>query len=239
MDTTTFERQLFLAGRRPELAQLDPYNPHLPRQPGTTLSLTNLLRTVGIEPERTCKLHNAGNDAFMALTALQLLLEPTTKIGELRPPPPRPRSSSSSTGVLGMRRRSIAGMPLSLSPLGAGSRPASVAPASAWFGIPNVNANANATAKGTSSRPGSSSKDTNEWGARQSAYGYATVAARNGAGTGTGAGSGSGVGAGAGMGVGTASTLGPSGHRRRGRAAGHSYSQPRKDVQSAMEQLQL
>jgi DNA polymerase III epsilon subunit-like protein len=100
---TTFECQIFLAGRCPELAQLDPYNLQLPRQPSSTLSLTNLLRTFGIEPERTCKMHNAGNDAFMALTALQLLIEPNTKIHELRP----------RSGTLNVRRN-VVGLPMGM-----------------------------------------------------------------------------------------------------------------------------
>jgi hypothetical protein len=124
VDTTTFERQLFLAGRRPELAQLDPYNPQQPRQPGSTLSLTNLLRTFGIEPERTCKMHNAGNDAFMALTALQLLLEPNTKINELRP----------RSGTLNVRR-SVVGMPMGMA---ASSRNLSASPTAAKFNPPNT-----------------------------------------------------------------------------------------------------
>ena len=167
MDTTTFERQLFLAGRRPELAQLDPYNPQQPRQPGSTLSLTNLLRTVGIEPERTCKMHNAGNDAFMALTALQLLLEPSTKINELRP-----RSGTPNV------RRSVVGTSLGMA---ASLRNLSASPTAAKFNTPN--------ATGTlpsMPRPHSIARDLSEWGVRQS--GYATATARNGVGAGLGAG---------------------------------------------------
>ena len=160
MDTTTFERQLFLAGRRPELAQLDPYNPQQPRQPGSTLSLTNLLRTVGIEPERTCKMHNAGNDAFMALTALQLLLEPSTKINELRP-----RSGTPNV------RRSVVGPSMGMA---AHLRNMSASPITATF-------NSTSTT-GTLPRPHSIAKDLSEWGVRQS--GYTTAGARNGVGAG-------------------------------------------------------
>lgn len=198
MDTTTFERQLFLAGQRPELAKLDPYNPHLPRQPGSTLSLTNLLRTVGIEPEQICKLHNAGNDAFMALTVLQLLLEPNTKINELRP-----RSAVLST------RRSAVGMPIATA---GSSRTLSASP----------------TAMRTFNTVGSlkvprPTSMISEWGARQN--GYAAAVAQNG------------TGAGARVGVGAGSSLAPGGQHRRGRSAGQP--QQGKDVQSAMEQLQL
>ena len=191
MDTTTFERQLFLAGQRPELAQLDPYNPHLPRQPGSTLSLTNLLRTVGIEPEHTCKMHNAGNDAFMTLTALQVLLEPTTKVNELRP-----RSAALSG------RRSTVGMPMAMA--AGSSRNLSASPTAARFNLTN---NTNSIAS--------------EWGAWQNGYPAAAAVGRNG----------TGAGAAAGKGVGVAAS-------RRGRN-GQQAPQQGKDVQSAMEQLQL
>ena len=207
VDTTTFERQLFLAGRRPELAQLDPYNPQLPRQPGSTLSLTNLLRTVGIEPEHICKMHNAGNDAFMALTALQLLLEPTTKVKELRP-------RSGAPGV----RRSTVGMPVAMA---THSRNVSASPTAGKFQPPSM-AGAPST---TTVRPNSGAKDASEWGVRQNGYAAAAAVAWNGAG--------------AGVGTGTGGGLAPGGQRRRGKSAGQPQPHQGKDVQSAMEQLQL
>ena len=173
VDTTTFERQLFLAGRRPELAQLDPYNPQQPRQPGSTLSLTNLLRTVGVEPERTCKMHNAGNDAFMALTALQLLLEPSTKINESQP----------RSGTLNVRR-SVVGTPMGMA---ASLRNLSVSPTAAKFNTLNA-----AGTPTSISRPLSIAKDLNEWGVRQS--GYATAVARSGVGAAVGVGAAAGAG---------------------------------------------
>lgn len=210
MDTTTFERQLFLAGRRPELAQLDPYNPQQPRQPGATLSLTNLLRTFGIEPERTCKMHNAGNDAFMALTALQLLLEPNTKINELHP----------RSGTLNVRR-SIVGLPVGMS---TSLRNSSASPTAAKFHPANTVGPPSSIPRPNSI---SISKDLSEWGVRQS--GYAIAAARNG----------STVGMGTGTGAGTGRGQPRSGQHRRGRSTGQPQPQQGKDVQTAMEQLLL
>ncbi|KAJ7471787.1 hypothetical protein FB451DRAFT_307646 [Mycena latifolia] len=103
LDTATFERALFSGGHR--TAMIDPYtstpgNPK-PRVHGSTLSLDNLLRSLpspsdsqqpnpliqtqvpvpGQFPQPGAMvpgvvMHNAGNDAFMCLYALQLLLEP-------------------------------------------------------------------------------------------------------------------------------------------------------------------
>jgi hypothetical protein len=186
---------------------MDPQNLNLPRQTGSTLSLTNLIRTFGIEPERTCTMHNAGNDAFMALTALQLLLEPKTKVTELRPPSASlgvGRGTGTGTGT-GMVRR-----PMSM--VGS-SRNINLAasPTKARFSIANM------PGTPSMSRHSLSANDpiANEWGARQSGYAAATVAAGR--------------------------SLAPGGQRRRGKHAGQLHSQPQqgKDVQSAMEQLQL
>jgi hypothetical protein len=103
LDTATFERALFAGGHRH--AMIDPHtstpgNPK-PRIHGSTLSLDNLLRSLpspsdpqpqnpivqthvlvpGQFPQAGATLpgavmHNSGNDAFMCLYALQLLLEP-------------------------------------------------------------------------------------------------------------------------------------------------------------------
>lgn len=73
-----------------------------PRSQSSTLSLTNLLLSLGVDIQ--CQMHNAGNDAFMTLLALQLLLDPhNTKIPVTRAipmPPPMliPRAASRSPG---------------------------------------------------------------------------------------------------------------------------------------------
>jgi hypothetical protein len=75
LDTTAFERQLFRIGERPA-SIVDPHT-SLSRQPGTTLSLANLLRSLSVDISQIV-FHNSGNDAFAALVSLQLLLEPDT-----------------------------------------------------------------------------------------------------------------------------------------------------------------
>jgi hypothetical protein len=103
LDTATFERALFAGGHRATM--IDPHtstpgNPK-PRGQGSTLSLENLLRSLaspsdphshnpalqtqvlvpGQFPQPGAMvpgvvMHNSGNDAFMCLYALQLLLQP-------------------------------------------------------------------------------------------------------------------------------------------------------------------
>lgn len=86
LDTASYERALFSAGHRPPMPDPNtstPGNPQ-PRATGTTLSLENLLRSLGpaafpngngvLVPGVT--MHNAGNDALLCLFALQTLLEP-------------------------------------------------------------------------------------------------------------------------------------------------------------------
>lgn len=100
LDTAAFERQLHRIGRSPAI--LDPAT-LLARRPGHTLSLGNLLRALGIDISHFV-FHNSGNDAFAALSALQLLLEPSTQSKRLRkrasslamPPAPRRISSNGS-----------------------------------------------------------------------------------------------------------------------------------------------
>ncbi|KAG7086625.1 hypothetical protein E1B28_002567 [Marasmius oreades] len=75
IDTAVFERKLFSQGHR-----------QVVRQAGSTLSLENLLRTFTLNPSPDgrrsplmlppVQLNNAGNDAFMTLWALQMLLDP-------------------------------------------------------------------------------------------------------------------------------------------------------------------
>ncbi|KAF9458856.1 hypothetical protein BDZ94DRAFT_1200459, partial [Collybia nuda] len=90
LDTAAYERALYSSGFRGIMS--DPKAPSKPRAHGTTLSLENLLRSLTTPmPEGTggggggnspvpmplpnVALHNAGNDAFMCLFALQALLE--------------------------------------------------------------------------------------------------------------------------------------------------------------------
>lgn len=58
------------------------------RQPGSTLTLTSLLHSLNFPIDYT--LHNAGNDAFACLLALQTLLDPSTPH-----PPPRAQTAVS------------------------------------------------------------------------------------------------------------------------------------------------
>ncbi|KAJ7641384.1 hypothetical protein FB45DRAFT_825585 [Roridomyces roridus] len=123
LDTSSFERALFAAGHRS--AMIDPHtstpgNPKS-RMHGSTLSLDNLLRSLpapsdpksvnpvlqtnvlipGQFPQMGATLpgvtmHNSGNDAFMCLYALQLLLEPDGTQAPVvkRAPPTVPRPMS-------------------------------------------------------------------------------------------------------------------------------------------------
>ncbi|KAF9011435.1 hypothetical protein BDQ17DRAFT_882319 [Cyathus striatus] len=89
IDTAMFERVLYSSGHRGMM--LDPKMDR-PRAQGSTLSLENLLLSFTKAPVSgssspasvqvppivlpQCVMHNAGNDAFMCLFALQMLLEP-------------------------------------------------------------------------------------------------------------------------------------------------------------------
>eukprot|EP00914_Ancora_sagittata_P015302 GHVO01030161.1.p1 GENE.GHVO01030161.1~~GHVO01030161.1.p1 ORF type:complete len:251 (+),score=16.81 GHVO01030161.1:613-1365(+) len=79
IDTATFERRLYNEGRRPLM--IDPKTSK-ERQAGSTLSLENLLRSFAAGSQKdsivlpNIKYHNAGNDAFMCLFALQMLIGP-------------------------------------------------------------------------------------------------------------------------------------------------------------------
>jgi len=70
LDTATFERMMFNTGQRGVMMEHD----NQPRIPGNTLSLGNTILSFGATIP--CTLHNAGNDAFLCLLALQLLLQP-------------------------------------------------------------------------------------------------------------------------------------------------------------------
>ncbi|KAG6911406.1 hypothetical protein DXG01_016503 [Tephrocybe rancida] len=114
IDTATFERVLHSSGQRGIMGE---------RSPGSTLSLENLLRSFSTHPLPgapapavlpTVMMHNAGNDAFMALFALQMLMDPegttapVVKKGRIgRPgggspptPLPRPRSVMLASPVM-------------------------------------------------------------------------------------------------------------------------------------------
>ncbi|KAJ8586129.1 hypothetical protein M405DRAFT_853430 [Rhizopogon salebrosus TDB-379] len=71
IDTAAFERALFNLGERGTMH--DPKTGKL-RAQGSTLSLGGLLHSLGLDPP--CALHNAGNDAFLCLLALQKMLDP-------------------------------------------------------------------------------------------------------------------------------------------------------------------
>ncbi|KAI0323019.1 hypothetical protein OF83DRAFT_1090271 [Amylostereum chailletii] len=82
IDIVASENSLFRAGLRG--AMLDAKTGQ-PRQPNSSLSLRSLVHSLSMNIEYP--LHNSGNDAFVCLLALQLLLDPkNTKI-----PSPRPR----------------------------------------------------------------------------------------------------------------------------------------------------
>ncbi|KAI0783148.1 hypothetical protein C8Q75DRAFT_860280 [Abortiporus biennis] len=72
IDTATYERQLFNLGRRGNMQ--DPSGK--PRQPGSTISLVNLLQSLGTDLHLQVALHNSGNDSFLSLLAFQLLMDP-------------------------------------------------------------------------------------------------------------------------------------------------------------------
>lgn len=87
-----------------------------PRPKGTTLSLEKVVQSFGFTTP--CTLHNAGNDAFMTLWALQMLLDgpdkvkppiPLTPVGKLTPllPPRPPNIRTSSTQSLDRARKEV------------------------------------------------------------------------------------------------------------------------------------
>ncbi|KAG6874867.1 hypothetical protein C0992_006220 [Termitomyces sp. T32_za158] len=86
IDTATFERVLHSSGARGIM--LDPRT-NQPRANGSTLSLENALRSLPAAPHHPVTMHNAGNDAYMALYLLQALLVPTTK-----PPVPKTKTKA-------------------------------------------------------------------------------------------------------------------------------------------------
>lgn len=83
IDTSVYERFLFSTGKRGVLLDA---KTNKPRAPNTTLSLESLIFSLPTAPSPTfspmaprpsiCQFHNSGNDAFMSLFALQMLLDP-------------------------------------------------------------------------------------------------------------------------------------------------------------------
>ncbi|TFY83357.1 hypothetical protein EWM64_g671 [Hericium alpestre] len=84
IDTAAFESALFKAGRRG--AMIDAKSGQ-PRQPGSALSLSSLVLSLGFNVDYV--FHNAGNDAFANLLALQKLLDPENT----QAPSPRPQNA--------------------------------------------------------------------------------------------------------------------------------------------------
>ncbi|CAG7853858.1 SubName: Full=Uncharacterized protein {ECO:0000313/EMBL:CCA70136.1} [Serendipita indica DSM 11827] len=74
LDTSSFERELFRIGKG---ATTTDTATRQSRQAGSTLSLSNLLRSLNADTA-TFRFHNSGNDSFGALMCLQLLLEQNT-----------------------------------------------------------------------------------------------------------------------------------------------------------------
>jgi hypothetical protein len=70
IDSAMFEKQLFSMGHRGPM--IDPQSGK-PRAPKTMISLSAVFHSLGVEVQ--CAFHNAGNDAFLSLLALQLLLD--------------------------------------------------------------------------------------------------------------------------------------------------------------------
>jgi hypothetical protein len=73
-----FERNLFASGERGSM--LDAKGNA--RAAGSHLGLDGLLRSLNVDVP--CQLHNAGNDAFMTLFALQKLFEPETPLPTMK-----------------------------------------------------------------------------------------------------------------------------------------------------------
>jgi hypothetical protein len=75
IDIAAYERQLFVAGQRGAMTDVKTGKP---RANTSTLSLDNVLRSLGIDVQVV--LHNSGNDAFLAMLAFQMLLAPESTI---------------------------------------------------------------------------------------------------------------------------------------------------------------
>lgn len=71
IDTAAYERRLFAAGHR---GVMNDAKTGQARASGSTLSLESVLQSIGLFEH--APLHNAGNDAYLTMLALQLLLDP-------------------------------------------------------------------------------------------------------------------------------------------------------------------
>lgn len=125
IDTAMFERSLYNQGLRPLM--VDPKT-NQQRQSGTTLSLENLLRSFAMSTQSdsivlpNVQFHNSGNDAFMCLFALQMLLDPRG----VKVPTPKRHSHNFGMNVSNM------GMGMNTMPM------TMMAPQAAWSGYSTV-----------------------------------------------------------------------------------------------------
>jgi len=104
IDTAAYERKLFQGGQRGNMQD----SSGKPRDKASQLSLTNMLQSLGVDVQPV--MHNAGNDAFMSLLGLQLLLDPeNTKI-------PNMRGRNSRPGMMRNSSRSPTAMPAIMVP---------------------------------------------------------------------------------------------------------------------------
>jgi hypothetical protein len=101
VDTAAYERQLFAQGQRGSMTDVKTGKP---RSNGSVLSLDNVLRSLGVDVQ--CTLHNSGNDAFLTMLALQLLvapegvnIPPAVGLGGLRRVSTMPMVSTPSPGL--------------------------------------------------------------------------------------------------------------------------------------------
>jgi len=102
IDTAVFERQMFTTGLRG--AMVDPNGKIRPQ--GTMLSLEKVIQSFGLPVP--CTLHNAGNDAFICLWALQLLLDGPSKVKAPLPKVPvRTRPPLISSKSLTVRNHTV------------------------------------------------------------------------------------------------------------------------------------
>ena len=138
IDTATFERALFNSGFRGPM--LDSKTGQ-PRAQGSTLSLDNLLRS--LNTDIPCARHNAGNDAFLSLVALQLLLEPeNTKLPTVKQRIGRPGTLTSRQNSAGAVS-AVSGVPM-MAPLPLCSPPLTF-PLPGYAQIPPAGANFDTT----------------------------------------------------------------------------------------------
>lgn len=80
IDTAIFEKQLFSMGHRGPMVDVQSGKA---RAPKTMISLAAVFRSLTIDIQ--CTFHNSGNDAFLSLLALQLLLDKdNTKLPNMR-----------------------------------------------------------------------------------------------------------------------------------------------------------